>query len=53
MVISDDYAGLRKAIAEALLEALWQRWYVLLMRNAPDHLPIKKDNDCLWELRWM
>jgi putative transposase len=53
VVISDDHAGLRKAIAESLTEAAWQRCYVHFLRNALDHLPRKADPDCLMELRWM
>src|SRR5262245_39613831 len=52
-VISDDHAGLRKAIPEVLPEAKWQRCYVHFLRNALDHLPRKKDDDCLTELRWI
>jgi putative transposase len=53
MVVSDDHAGLRKAIAEVLPEAFWQRCYVNFLRNALDHLPRKADDDCLRELRWL
>jgi len=52
-VISDDHAGLRRSIPEALPEAAWQRCYVHFLRNAPDHMPRKKDDDCLTELRWI
>ena len=52
-VASDDHAGLRKAIAEMLPEAVWQRCYVHFLRNALDYLPRKADDDCLMELRWM
>jgi transposase-like protein len=52
-VISDDHPGLRKAIPEVLPEASWQRCYVHFLRNAVDHLPRKKDDDCLTELRWI
>jgi transposase-like protein len=52
-VISDDHAGLRKSIPEVLPEASWQRCYVHFLRNALDHLPRKKDDDCLTELRWI
>lgn len=52
-VISDDHAGLRKAIAEEMAEAAWQRCYVHFLRNALDYLPRKADNDCLTELRWI
>lgn len=52
-VVSDDHAGLRRAIPEALPEARWQRCYVHFLRNALDHLPRKKDDDCLTELRWI
>ena len=53
LVITDDHAGLREAIAEVLPEALWQRCYVHFLRNALDHLPRKADDDCLQELRWI
>lgn len=53
MVVSDDHAGLRKAIGEVLCEAVWQRCYVHFLRNALDHLPRKADDDCLKELRWL
>ena len=52
-VVSDDHQGLRKAIAEILPEALWQRCYVHFLRNAIDYLPRKADDDCLKELRWL
>jgi putative transposase len=52
-VVSDDHAGLRKAIAEVLSEAVWQRCYVHFLRNALDYLPRKADDDCLMELRWI
>jgi putative transposase len=53
VVISDDHAGLRKAIAEVFSEAVWQRCYVHFLRNALDYLPRKADHDCLTELRWI
>ena len=53
MVVSDDHAGLRKAIAEVLPEAIWQRCYVHFLRNAVDYLPRKGDDDCLRELHWL
>jgi transposase-like protein len=52
-VVSDDHAGLKKAIAEVLPEAAWQRCYVHFLRNALDHMPRKRDDDCLQELRWL
>ncbi len=52
-VISDDHPGLRRAIAELLTDAVWQRCYVHFLRNAIDHLPRKADDDCLMELRWL
>ena len=52
-VISDDHAGLRRSIPEVLPEAAWQRCYVHFLRNAVDHMPRKKDDDCLTELRWI
>jgi putative transposase len=51
--ISDDHAGLKKAIQEMLPEAAWQRCYVHFLRNAWDYLPRKADDDCRLELRWM
>ena len=53
LVISDDHAGLRKAIVEVFPEAAWQRCYVHFLRNALDYVPRKADNDCLTELRWL
>src|SRR5215831_12023722 len=53
LAVSDDHAGLRKAIAEILPEAAWQRCYVHFLRNSLDHLPRKGGDDCLRELRWM
>lgn len=53
LVISDDHAGLRSAIAEVFAEAAWQRCYVHFLRNALDYMPRKADNDCLTELRWI
>lgn len=52
-VVSDDHAGLRRAIAEVLTEASWQRCYVHFLRNALDYLPRKGGDDCLMELRWL
>jgi putative transposase len=52
LVVSDDHAGLKKAIAEILPEAAWQRCYVHFLRNALDYVPRKVDDDCLQELRW-
>lgn len=52
-VVSDDHEGLRRAIAECFPGAAWQRCYVHFLRNAIDHLPRKRDDDCLQELRWL
>lgn len=52
-VVSDDHAGLKKAIREVLTDAAWQRCYVHFLRNALDYLPRKADDDCLQELRWI
>ena len=52
-VVSDDHAGLRRAIQELLPEAAWQRCYVHFLRNARDYRPRKADDDCLTELRWL
>src|SRR5262252_697753 len=52
-VVSDDHEGLKKAIAECLSGIAWQRCYVHFLRNAIDHLPRKRDDDCLQELRWL
>ena len=50
-VVSDDHAGLKRAVAELLPEAVWQRCYVHFLRNALDYLPRKADDDCRQELR--
>ena len=52
-VLSDNHAGLRRAIQEVLPEAVWQRCYVHFLWNALDYLPRKGDDDCLTELRWI
>jgi len=52
-VVTDDHAGLRRAIQELLPEAAWQRCYVHFLRNALDYLPRKAPDDCLTELRWI
>lgn len=52
-IVSDDHAGLKRAIAEVFTEAAWQRCYVHFLRNALDYLPRKADDDCLTELRWL
>jgi len=52
-VVSDDHAGLKKAIAEILPAAMWQRCYVHFLRNALDYLPRRGDDDCMMELRWL
>jgi putative transposase len=53
IVVSDDHPGLKRAIAEVIPEAVWQRCYVHFLRNALDHLPRKAVDDCLQELRWL
>lgn len=53
LAITDDHPGLKRAIAEVLPEAVWQRCYVHFLRNALDHLPRKANDDCLTELRWL
>jgi putative transposase len=52
-VVSDDLDGLRKAIREGLPQGAWQRCYVHFLRNALDHLPRRRDDDCMAELRWL
>jgi putative transposase len=52
-VVSDDHDGLKKAIRECLPEGAWQRCYGHFLRNAIDHLPRKRDGDCLKELGWL
>ena len=51
-VVSDDHAGIKRAVRELLPEAVWQRCYVHFLRNALDYLPRKADDDCRQELRW-
>jgi transposase-like protein len=53
LIVSDDHAGLKRAIAEVFTEAAWQRCYVHFLRNALDYLPRKANDDCLTELRWL
>ena len=53
LAVSDDHAGLKRAIREVLPEAHWQRCYVHFLRNALDYLPRKQADDCLVELRWI
>lgn len=52
-VVSDDHDGLKRAVAELLTDAAWQRCYVHFLRNALDYLPRKGADDCLQELRWL
>jgi len=52
-VVSDNHAGLKRAVAQLLPDAWWQRCYVHFLRNALDHLPRKADADCRMELRWL
>ena len=52
-VVSDDHAGIKRAVRELLPEAVWQRCYVHFLRNALDCLPRKADDDCRQELRWL
>ncbi len=53
LVVSDDPAGLKRAVREVPGEALWQRRYVHFLRNAPDYLPRRGGDDCLTGLRWI
>ena len=53
LVMTDDHEGLKQAVREVLPQAVWQRCYVHFLRNAVDHLPRKRDDDCLQELRWI
>jgi putative transposase len=53
LAVSDNHTGLKRAIMETLPEAHWQRCYVHFLRNALDHLPPKRRDDCLIELRWL
>jgi putative transposase len=52
-VVCDDHDGLKTAIRACLPEGAWQRCYVHFLRNAIDHLPRKRDDDCLKELGWL
>lgn len=53
LAVSDDHPGLKRAVMEALPEAWWQRCYVHFLRNALDHLPRKRMDESLSELRWV
>src|SRR6201990_3236563 len=52
LAITDDHAGLKRALAEVVPEAFWQRCYVHFLRNVWDYLPRKVSDDCVIELRW-
>ena len=52
-IVSDDHAGIKRAVRELLPEAGWQRCYVHSLRNALDYLPRKADDDGRQELRWL
>ena len=52
-VVSDDHAGIKRAVRELLPEAVWQRCYVHFLRKALDYLPRTADDDCRQELRWL
>src|SRR3981081_4488480 len=52
LAVSDDHAGLKRAVSEGLSEAFWQRCYVHFLRHSLDYLPRKTNDDCLTELRW-
>jgi putative transposase len=52
LAISDDHAGLKRAVMEVLPAAMWQRCYVHFLRNALDYLPRRAaTDDCLVELK--
>lgn len=53
LIVTDDHDGLKKAVAEVLPVALWQRCYVHFLRNALDYLPRRAQQACLQELRWL
>ncbi len=53
LVVSDDPAGLKRAVREVPGEARWQRCYVHFLRNALDYLPRRGGDDCLTGLRWI
>jgi hypothetical protein len=40
LAVSDDHPGLKRAIAEVLPQAFWQRCYVHFLRNTLDYLPL-------------
>ena len=50
-LVSDDHAGLKKAVVEVLPDALRQRCYVHFLRNFLGHVPRNLDKNCLNELR--
>ena len=50
LVISDDHAGLRKAIPK-IVGGLWQRCSVHFLRNALSHAPKSIDRQCIEELK--
>ena len=52
-IVSDDHAGIKRAVRELLPEAGWPRGYVPCLRKALDYLPRKADDDGRQELRWL
>ena len=52
-VVTEDHAGLRTALREVLAQAAYQRCYVHFLRNAPDYVPRRVDDDRPQELRWL
>jgi hypothetical protein len=44
--VSANHVGLKRAVAEILPEASWQRCYVHFLHNALDYLPRRADDDC-------
>jgi hypothetical protein len=52
-VVTDGHEDLKKAVAEVLPLALWQRCCVHFVRNALDCQPRSAERTCLQELRWL
>ena len=52
-VVSDDHAGIKRAVRELRPEAVWQRCDVHFLRNALGYLPRKADDDGRQERRWL
>ena len=52
-VVSDDHAGIKRAVRALRPAAVWPRGYVHFLRKALDDRPRQADDACRQELRWL